>query len=54
MNPDRISDLHRYHLWYIPDFPIDVPLVRPREELHEWRVNLLESETIDNFSDCAR
>lgn len=36
-------DVQRYDLWLIPDFPIDVPFVRPRTEAHEWRVGLLES-----------
>lgn len=41
--PDIVEDVERYHLWYIPHMPIDVPMVRPRERALPWRVGLLES-----------
>ena len=43
MKPDIIEEVSRYNLWYIPDFPIDLPMVRPRDRALPWRVNLLQS-----------
>lgn len=43
LKPDLIEKVERYHLWYIPYFPIDLPMVRPRERALPWRKGLLES-----------
>lgn len=43
MKPDLIERLTRYHLWYVPSFPIDLPMVRPRERALPWRQGLLQS-----------
>jgi len=43
MKPDIVLDVDRYNLWYIPHFPMDLPLRRPRDRKLKWRVRLLES-----------
>ena len=41
--PDIVLDVERYNLWYLPHFPMDLPLRRPRDRKLKWRVRLLES-----------
>lgn len=41
--PDIVQEVSRYHLWLIPEFPVDVAMVRPRERALPWRIGLLES-----------
>ena len=43
MKPDIVLDVQRYNLWYIPHFPMDLPLRRPRDRKLKWRVRLLDS-----------
>lgn len=43
LKPDNVENVQRYDLWMIPEFPVNVPLVRPRSESDQWRINLLES-----------
>jgi hypothetical protein len=43
MKPDLIEEVTRYHLWYVPHFPISLPMVRPRERALPWRKGLLDS-----------
>ena len=43
LKPDLIEEISRYHLWYVPHFPITLPMVRPRERALPWRQGLLES-----------
>lgn len=42
LKPDIIEDVERYNLWFIPQMPMDAPLVRPRQRGVRWRVRLLE------------
>jgi hypothetical protein len=43
LKPDIVLDVERYNLWYLPHFPMELPLRRPRDRALKWRQQLLES-----------